>query len=191
MKSIVIHIVLLSLCLNAQAQSITYKVTWKGDSIGYLKAEKDRSGPFITYELKSETAFSFLLSYSMETQYHSVYKEGQLLTASTKNFVNEKQKDHSRIKYLDNAYEIVVNDKSRTDVIRIDESIATLYFAPPKRDTIFSERFGETLTIKKSGGNSYDLVKPDKRINTYFYRNGICERVKINLALATIELIKI
>jgi hypothetical protein len=183
--------VFILLCLQVQAQSITYKVTWRGDSIGYLRAEKDRSGPFVTYELKSETAFSFLLSYSMQTQYHSVYKEGQLLTASTKNFVNDKQKDHSQIKYLDNAYQIEVNDKSRKDVLKIDESIATLYFAPPKGNSIFSERFGEKLTITKSGGSSYDLIKPDKRVNTYFYKNGVCERVKINLALASIELIKI
>lgn len=173
------------------AQSFTYKITWRGDSIGYLRADRDTNGSFITYELVSKTSFSFLLSYSMLTEYHSVYKDGQLLTASSNNFVNDKKKDYSKIKYLEDAYQIEVNKDFREEVLEINESISTLYFKPPVKNMIFSERHGILCQIEKSGTNAYDLVKPDDRINTYYYKNGICEKVLINLALATIELQKI
>lgn len=191
MKTLILYIALGVFPFLASAQTLTYKVTWKGDSIGYLRAEKDKSGPFVTYELKSETAFSFLLSYSMLTKYHSVYKDGRLLNASSNNFVNDKQKGYSKITFLKDSYKIEVNKEVRTEAFNIDESISTLYFDPPKKSSIFSERHGILCDIRNMGNGAFDLVKPDDRINTYYYRNGICERVKIHLALATIELQKI
>ncbi len=173
------------------SQRHVYRIDWKGDSIGYLIAEQSESGSLTTFDLKSRTKFSFLLSFDMYTEYYSVYRDGFLLSASSENTVNDKRKSHSSIKYLEDIYHIQVDDEGRKEKMVISESISTMYFRPPTDGKIFSERFGEFCSIQKSAPQTFVLTKPDDRKNHYFYENGICTRVEVDLPLATIELHKI
>ncbi len=176
---------------SLHAQQHIYRVNWKGDSIGYLIAEQKRQGSLTTYELKSHTRFSMMVSFDMLTEYYSVFKDGQLLSATSENTMNDKRRSYSTVKLLEDRYQVSVDEEERIEHKEIPESIATLYFFPPKNGQIFSERHGTFCQIRQKAPNHFTLIKPDDRENHYYYRNGVCTRVEVHLPLATIELDKI
>ncbi|MCA6078674.1 DUF6134 family protein [Fulvivirga sedimenti] len=187
----ILYLTLFLLSTFAHGQQHIYRIDWKGDSIGYLIAEQSKSGSLVTFDLKSRTKFSFLMSFDMYNEYYSVYRDGKLLSASSENTVNNKRKSHSSVKFLEEMYHIQVDDKDRIEEMIISESISTLYFRPPVKAKIFSERYGQFCSIQRSDSQTFVLIKPDDRKNHYFYENGICTRVEVDLPLATIELNKI
>ena len=182
-------LILVSIPGSILAQQHIYRVKWKGDSIGYLIAEQKRSGSLTTFELKSRTQFSMLLSFDMYTEYYAVYRDGQLLSATSENILNDKRKSHSTVKWLENKYIITVDDEKHHESSEITESISTLYFFPPANGRIFSERHGIFCEIRRESPKMITLVKPDERLNHYYYDDkGVCTRAEVNLALATIQL---
>jgi hypothetical protein len=131
------------------------------------------------------------MSFDMETEYYTVFKDGKMLSATSKNTMNEKQRSYSTVKLLEDHYRVNVDKKERIERGVIPESIATIYFEPPKNGRIFSERHGMYCAVEKQNPSHYTLIKPDNRENHYFYENGVCTRVEVNLALATIRLEKV
>jgi len=189
-----IYLTIISITLlisHAQAQRHVYRVNWKGDSIGYLIAEQKQRGSMTTYELRSHTKFSMMFSFDMITEYYTVFRDGMLLSATSENTMNDKRRSFSSVKLLDDKYQVKVDDEERYEYGHIPESIATMYFFPPSNGNIFSERYGIFCEVEKQNSNHYTLVKPDNRKNHYYYKNGVCTRVEVNLALATIQLDKI
>ncbi|MEJ2006284.1 MAG: hypothetical protein P8X57_15275 [Cyclobacteriaceae bacterium] len=180
-----------SIFFSAHAQRHVYRVNWKGDSIGYLIAEQKQRGSLTTYELRSRTKFSLMFSFDMVTEYYSVFRDGQLLSATSENTMNDKRRSFSSIKWLENRYRVMVDEEEHFEDKIIPESIATLYFFPPENESIFSERYGIFCRMERNNTDHYTLIKPDDRKNHYYYENGVCTRIEVNLALATIHMDKI
>jgi hypothetical protein len=182
------------LCVLAgtlSAQKQIYKIEWKGDSIGYLEAEKSTQGGLTRFELKSISEFSIVFSFHMFTEYLSVYRDNQLLNAISRSTLNEKERSLTKTKYVDDFYEIEMDGELNRLKREISESIATLYFSPPSSGEIFSERHGTFCKIEKVKDNHYRLIKPDNRMNDYIYSRNGCEEVHVELAMANVRLKRI
>ena len=176
---------------DSLSQTITYRVTWRGDSIGYMIAQRESEPEFESYSLIAESKISVLFDFKMKTTYDTDYYQGSLKSAKTKSMLNQKERFYSSIEKAPEGYTIETKKgKSKFDG-EIKESIVSMYFKEPHKGTIFSERFGEMCPIKKVEKGKYRLSKPDGRTNMYFFKDGICYGGEINLSLATIIFEKI
>lgn len=71
----------------------------------------------------------------------------------------------------------------------ISFTVAMLYFNEPlKAKAIYSENWGQYLTINAIGNHTYQLVQPNGKINTYVYKNGLCQSITLNTTFYTITL---
>ncbi len=192
MKELLAIIVLLfTLSGTTDAQKQIYKIEWKGDSIGYLVAEKSIHGGLTRIELTSISEFSMLFTFHMATEYLSVYRDDQLLNAVSRSTLNEKERSLTRTKYIENFYEIEIDGEINKMQREISESIATLYFTRPSGGEVFSERHGTFCKVEKVGEYHYRLIKPDNRVNDYIYSQKGCEEVMVELAMANVRLKRI
>jgi hypothetical protein len=176
---------------SSVAQKQIYKIEWKGDSIGYLIANKSKSGELTKIELISETTFSILFSFDVVTDYLSVYRNNKLLSAISKSTLNDKERSLTQTKYIQDYYEVIVDGDKKRMEREISESIATMYYDPPNVNEIYSERHGVFCKVEKVSPTHYRLIKPDNRINNYHYLNGECHKVEVELAMAEIVLQRI
>lgn len=176
---------------TAMAQKHVYKVEWKGDSIGYLIAEKSDHGGLTRIELTSITEFSLLFSFHMSTEYLSVYRDNHLLSSLSRSMLNDKERNLTKTKYMDEFYHIEKDGEVERISEEIKESIATLYFNPPNGNEIFSERHGTFCKVEKIADNHYRLYKPDNRTNDYLYTSRGCQEVTVELAMAEVRLKRI
>ena len=174
---------LLLLCGLMTAQSLQYDVIWKGDSIGYVHAQKFDSADYSIYTIDSEVTFWFFGSKRLEYRYHTLYHYDELIRASTRYLKNGNLKSTSQVIRNDSGYEISQDGEKipKSTLESINGSINTIYHQEPgHKEEIFSERFGQLLPIESPHANRYVLTKPDGRTTTYEYVNGICERVLVD-----------
>ena len=189
MKLLASTVLLLFIIRPGMSQELMYTISWKDDSIGYLKAEREQVKDNEYYYINSNTEFRVLFRFNLNYQYKNEYRKGRLYSASAKNSLNQKDRDQSSIIWQNNHYLLRVNNKS----VKLKEqdiwfTVSKLYYTEPIGiNTIFSERFGEFLTLDRLAKNKYALTKPDGRKNIYFYDEGICRKVIVDNPIITIH----
>lgn len=174
-----------SLSSSLYAQTLKYQVIWKGDSIGYIIAKRTLGTNHIDYHIKTEASVSFVFDFKMITDFTTQYENGILKHASTKSKLNKKDKHFSNIRKEGNTYAIETEKGTSQFRKLIKESVVSMYFNEPKGQEIFSERYGKMCEIEKTETGKYDLRKPDGRINSYYFKDGVCQGGKINLSLTS------
>ncbi|UII28017.1 hypothetical protein LVD15_06220 [Fulvivirga maritima] len=178
--------------INSYAQEHIYRVEWKGDSIGYMIAQKNVEGNITDYSIESKTKISMLLSFELSSSYQSQYESDHLKQSYCKNILNKKVKGETTVSYNGSGYQIKQKDEDdRVLTKSIKESIAALYFNEPKLSEVFSENYASFCAIKKLEDHTYELTKPDNNTNLYYFENGQCVGVTVHLNLATIKMTKI
>jgi hypothetical protein len=61
-----------------------------------------------------------------------------------------------------------------------------MYAEPSGMTRIFSENFGQYVTINETAPHRYTLELPDGKDNIYTYHNGKCVEVEVRTSLATV-----
>lgn len=189
MKLLASIVLLLFIIRPGMSQELMYTISWKDDSIGYLKAEREQIRDNEYYNINSNTEFRVLFRFNLNYQYKNEYRKGRLYSASANNSLNQKDRDQSSIIWQNNHYLLRVNNKSeKLKEQDIWFTVSKLYYNEPIGvNTIFSERFGKFLTLEKLEQNKYALTKPDGRKNIYFYDKGICRKVIVDNPIITIH----
>jgi len=169
----------------SSAQTLKYRISWKGDSIGYIIAKKTESKSLESYHIKTEANISIIFSFTMVTDFHADFEEGVLKKATTKSSLNDKERSYSKIDYTGGTYNIETDDGNSKLHGKIEESVVAMYFNEPGLERVFSERYGKMCDVKRVESGKYELKKPDGRNNYYYFENGICQSGEINHSLAT------
>ena len=182
------------ICIGAslKAQQITYRLEWRGDSIGYMTAKKVVQGNVTNYEIESKTKIRMLLSFEHSSHYKAKYTNDFLESSFCKNVVNDKTKAETKVTLKNGIYKIErLDEDDKTFHDKISESIVGLYFNEPSANRLFSENYGGYCDLRKLSNHSYELVKPDDNTNIYYFENGLCVGATFNLSLATIKVTKV
>ena len=192
-KYFVITIYLVMAALVAEAQSVHYKIIWRGDSVGYINAYRFDSINFEVYKLKSEVSFWFFGRRFIKSEYSEVFKDQQLISSETRYFKDDKLREKCSTIFLDSAYDITLNgikQPSISDPIKI--STTTLLFKKPEvTKAIYSERFGVMMDFKKINDSSFRIEKANGRFNVYSFENEICKRIEVDNFFATLFFVRI
>lgn len=182
---LLIFAVLIGYSSLSSAQSLKYRISWKGDSIGYIIATKTKNHDQESYHIRTEANINILFDFTMVTDFHSHFEQGILKRASTKSLLNDKDKGYSKIEHAEGIYSIETDEGNSKLHAKIKESVVAMYFKEPVQEKIFSERYGKMCQVKQVDSDKYELRKPDGRNNYYYFKNGICHAGEIRHSLAT------
>lgn len=172
---------------DSLAQTLYYKIVWKGDSIGFLSADQDKTEERIHYVIESKASFWVLRRFNLNYFYESIVSDSVMTFAQTSYHLNKKLKSSSSVNKLASGYKILVDGEvTENNYQAISHNITSVYHSPPLFSTqIFSERFGVFCTWKRLSPTKFELTKPDGRTNIYEYKNGICDKVMVNNRFTT------
>ncbi len=171
-----------------KAQTLKYKVVWRGDSVGLIEAYRYDSIGFLVYRIISKIEFRFLGRRTIEMDFESIYSNGSLIRAKSRYSRDSKLRNFSHINFDGSGYRITIDGKlrDRIEKYRISCSIASIYHNEPFGvSEILSERYGEMSTVKAVKPGHYNVKKPDGRYNIYIFENGICQLVVVDNFFAT------
>ena len=148
------------------------------------KVEKSETVEYIT---ESSARFSVLIDISVYSKLQSSFSNGKLLDGRLIRQVNGKTKADRQIAWEQDQYLIKSDGRSLSFKSKISFSTACLMYAEPSGMTsIFSENFGQYVTINETVPHRYVLTLPDGKDNIYTYHNGKCTEVEVRTSLATV-----
>jgi hypothetical protein len=172
----------------SRAQTSFYDLIVAGKNVGELRV--------FNYEAKSDTEmhrvesnFKFLF-YSGQYLIRSNYVNGLLVNAIASHHVNGDLKEMTQTKALEAPkYRVTFSKedessgKSKDFNIPISKTITSLYYKEPVNiREVYSERFGQMCSIKKTAADTYKVNLPDGKEGIYSYKNGQCREVTTDLA---------
>ena len=181
-KYILVILSILFIESTAVSQKLAYDVIWKDDVIGSFEITKESSSNQEVYDIISDVMVKFFGEKHIYTTHHTVYEKNEMTSSVVDYKRNDKPKGYAKIKRLNAGYDIEVDD----DVVvfastyPVVYSTSKLYFSPPEnRRTVFSERRGVDLSVRKDGPNQYTVTKPDGRETVYYYKAGVANRIEV------------
>lgn len=154
--------------------------------IGYMLCSKVERNETIEYTNESSAKFSILIDVSVYSKLQSSFSDGILRNGKLFRQVNGKTKSDKQIAWDNDQYLIKNDGKSVSLKSKINFSTACLmYVEPAGIKNIFSENFGQYVSIFEVAPHKYVLKLPDGD-NIYTYQNGKCIEVEVRTTLATV-----
>jgi hypothetical protein len=176
---------------HAQSLILNYKVVQNSKVIGWIKLEKKDSGDAYRLLFDCETKKRFLILITVIEKQQSFFKNGIMMQSSVYRKINNDIKVNKRTTYKTNYYE--VNNKNNLLQLKLNgisyNQLSLYFFEPVNINKVYSEHYDKYLSIKKTQAGCYVIEYPDGSKNYYYYKNGICSKVKIVRSLFTAEFI--
>ena len=181
------------IALNAYAQDQTlhYIISRSGNPVGSLVVKESKQGNRITYNLKSAVKASFLFSIAVKTSEESIYQNSVLTYSRVFQEVNNNERVNTQIQASNAGYTITDNKKEVKKIGKdpITYNLVCLYTVEPLHvKRIFADKFQKFIPVQTLGAHHYKISFPDGGNNEYFYRDGICVKVKLNTSWFSAEM---
>ncbi|GAA4273132.1 DUF6134 family protein [Aquimarina gracilis] len=190
-KQYISVLMLLIAGLSISAQTNTYDIISKKDTLGTLKVSKLKEGENLVYNYHVDMKVKLLVNLHMKYTIKAMYDQNQLTYASVNNFINGKSHHSSSIKWLDSIYELNTKGKKQrklTEKIRYS-GIRLFFDEPGSIKKVFSEYTGHNGSINKIGAGIYELTLHSGKKNKYFYSNGELVKANIHNSLIHFDLV--
>ena len=172
--------------------TLKYVIFINDKAIGKLTAIKTiNPDSSIILIVKSIASYKFLFSFKINFNYETRFSpDGTFIYSDFTYLFNDKLKENNRIVKFNESYKIYMEDKYIKSLNTVfKQSMIGLYFSEPLSNTpTISERFGEIILISPSVQHKYRIELPSGDVNNYFYENGVCSKVVIEMALADMEI---
>ena len=175
----------------AQSQILNYKVVQNNSVIGWLKLERKDSLNSSLITSSSEIKKRFLLLFTIIENQEVLFQNGMMMRSYVYRKVNSDIKVNKRTTYTGNHYEVkkgkfltLINLSSITY-----NQLSLYFFEPVNVREVYSDNYERYLKIEKTGNEFYTMELPEGNKNYYYYKNGVCSKVKVEQSLFTIEFI--
>ncbi|TPN87083.1 DUF6134 family protein [Aquimarina algicola] len=190
-KQYISLLMLLIASLSISAQTNTYDILSKKDTLGILKVSKLKEGENLIYNYHVDMKVKLLVNIHMKYTINAKYDRNQLNYASVNNFINGKSHHSSSIKWLDSTYVITTKNKKQQKLNeKISYSGIRLFFDEPTDvKKVFSEYTGHNGSINKINTDIYELTLHNGKKNKYFYDNGELVKANIHNSLIHFDLV--
>jgi hypothetical protein len=167
---------------KAQNIQLNYIVAQGGDDIGWLSLSKNIAGNRLSLVLNSEIKFRMLFLFTISAKETSVFENGVLMSSSQFRKTNNDIKIDKQTKLLGNQYQLLEKGEKKIlpfSVIKIN--LLSLYFLEPlNNESVYCDNHQCYSPIIKTSDGGYKVKFPDGNSNSYYYRDGICIKIKID-----------
>ena len=178
---------------EAQTDTLSYGLQFKGDRVGSLTAIKTKTNKKTTlYDVQSETVIHFLGKTTIKTSLKVVYRNGILQNSQYSVTKNGSADKTTTIDRVGEKYHMNHNGDKSIISTPIYYSAARLYFdEPDKVKTVFAELEGVGHKVHKTKENIYEIDDSENgKTNTYIYQNGILQEGVFKHTLYSFKLFK-
>ncbi len=164
-----------------------YDIIRNDKIIGYMVCSKVERGDMVEYTTESSARISMLFDVSVYSKLQTSFCNDLLRDGKLTRLVNGKTKSSNHIVWNTDRYLVNNNGKRTLFTSKINFSTACLmYVEPLGMRHIFSENFGQYVTIKEISPHQYVLRLPDGNDNLYTYSDGKCIEVEVRTSFATV-----
>lgn len=182
-------------CSNLLSQTISYRITLWGDSVGHMDVRRtaDKDGNTV-YSIESNSLVKFLWMEKLgHSAFNAVYKNEVLLSCSHNEIENGKANRSTRVSYdgkLYHASSLEKGNKTFTEPPLCSD--ASIYFADCKNlKRIFYLPDASFYNLKNTAPNRVEFKSADGHRNVYLLDNGLITGTEFHLPLATVYMTKI
>ncbi len=166
----------------AQSQHLHYIVRLGDEQMGDMRATKtigSKEKYLIESKIKVEKMIKLDLIYKLE----SIFEKNILQLSTALETSNGKVQTNSETKRNSTGYVVTTKKETKTIINKgIAFNICKLYFEEPVGlHLIWSDTFGEMLTIKSVGEHRYEIILPNGKKSCYSYFKGICTLVETEI----------
>lgn len=176
---------------EAQNAKLNYQIIQNGNDIGWLRLEKTIIGNKSDLTLVSEIKTKLLLPITVFSREASTYVNGKLIYSSQFRKTNGSVNSDVKTRLIENNYEVSENGKKeKISLPNIDNNLLSLYFQEPNSlKSVYCEKqqcFVQPLKTKDGG---YLVNFPNGNSNCYYYKNGICTKIRIKHKLYSVDIV--
>ena len=176
---------------NAQYLQLNYKIMRNGDSIGWLRLEKTTTGNKKDLLLVSEIKTKIVFPITVFAKESSTFEGGKLIYSSQIRKTNGNVNLDKQAKLIGNEYEVLENgEKGKLSFGIISSNLLCLYFQEPiDSQTLYCENQQCFVKVKRTNDGGYKVKFPNGSTNCYYYKEGVCTRIKIMHTFYSAEII--
>jgi len=189
MRKLLLSIFLqLALLFGLKGQSLTYTIRFKDDPIGIMTAHRQGKGKS-EFLIESKILIQKMVRMNLVYRIASTFENNTLVHSLATQHNNGKE--HTNTKTTHTKYGYIV--KTQKEEIKISQksipyNLCKLYFEEPIGVfMVYSDTYGDFLTINPAGKHRYELILPDGKRNYYTYHLGICILVEAELIFGKIS----
>lgn len=188
---LIILLALFPIISRAQTLQLNYKITRGGDDIGWLRLEKKTEGNTSSLLMVSEIKTRMIFRINVCAKETSFFEDGKLIYSSQFRTTNGDIKVDKLTRFTDDKYEVVENGEKRNlDFQFIGTNLLSLYFREPEGiNFVYCDNHQRFINIAKTDDGGYKLKFPDGNSNVFYYKGGVCTRIKINHTFYSAEII--
>ncbi|GAB2770501.1 hypothetical protein GCM10027275_11450 [Rhabdobacter roseus] len=174
--------------VSAHGQEVVYDVWLSGRNVGHLTVSPAQGGSPSHQNLKVEgniNTFFYKVIYVGE----NTYEKGVLKTSLSSQHVNGQFKEKTQTYQKNEGYLIAHTEEKKPRRLLpemptpILNTVTSLYYREPVNyRQVYSERYGQMVTIDKVGPAAYKVNMPDGKATVYKYEGGRCQEVLARIA---------
>ena len=182
---------LLPIVSIAQNVQLNYKIMQGRNDIGWLRIEKNSTGNKSELLLVSEIKTKVILPITLFTRESSTFENGKLIYSSQFRKTNGTTKLDKQTKLVEDKYEVLENgEKVKLAFPTVYTNLLSLYFQEPiTSNSVYCDRQQCFVKITKTEDGGYKMKFPNGNSNCFYYKEGICTKIKIDHSFYSAEII--
>jgi hypothetical protein len=175
----------------AQNVQLNYKIMQGRNDIGWLRIEKNSTGNKSELLLVSEIKTKVILPITLFTRESSTFENGKLIYSSQFRKTNGTTKLDKQTKLVEDKYEVLENgEKVKLAFPTVYTNLLSLYFQEPiTSNSVYCDRQQCFVKITKTEDGGYKMKFPNGNSNCFYYKEGICTKIKIDHSFYSAEII--
>lgn len=184
-------IFLVPMSSSAQNFQLNYKIVRNGEDIGWLKLDKNTVGNKSVLLLVSEIKTKVVFPITVFAKESSAFENGKLVYSSQIRKTNGAVKLDKQTKLMENKYEVTTNgEKENLFLPTITKNLLSLYFQEPiDSKSVYCDNQQCFVKIARTDDGGYKVAFPNGNANYFYYKDGVCSKIKIVHTLYTAEII--
>ena len=184
-------ILFIPLLSNAQNLQLNYKIIRNGNDIGWMRLEKNNVDNNSDFLLVSEIKTKIIFPISVFVKETSTFENGKLVYSSQIRKTNGSIKLEKQTWFMANEYEVLENgEKEKLPFSAINTNLLCLYFQEPiDLKPVYCDIQQCFVKISKTTDGGYKVKFPNGNANCYYYKEGVCTKIKIMHTFYTAEII--
>ena len=141
--------------------------------------------------LTSEIRTHLLLLITVSVKESATFENGKLIHSSQFRKTNGVTKLDKETQLVTDEYVVTENGKKKKlNFPLIESNVLSLYFKEPINiNSVYSDKQQCYFKVTKMKDGGYKIKFPDGHMNSFYYQNGVCTKVKISNPFYSIEII--
>lgn len=164
-----------------------------GDDIGWLSLEKKVAGNSSFITMNSEVSTRMIFSIKVSVKESANFENGKLLYSSMHRSTNGHTKINKQTRLKGSTYEVMENnEKENLAFSFIGANLLSLYFHEPIGvRKVYCDTYEDFRLVTGTEDGGYKVKFTDGSSNCYYYKSGVCTKIKVKHTFYSVEIILI